>query len=115
MEPSSDWNSERRVLRSSDGEEFPLTVTRGCPELDESQALELISRLEAKQLQELRSHTASTARLVKVAKMSWWTALLEYVDTGENAAADLMMDKAAFLFGVDASRRSWVPEQTSGS
>ena len=63
-------NLERCVLRSSDGEELPLTVTRGCPELDESQALELISRLEAKQLQELRSHTASTARLVKVAKMS---------------------------------------------
>ena len=96
-----EWSPERCVLRSAEGEVYPLSVTRGCPELDEVQALELISRLEARQLEELKSRTASTATLVRVARMSWWAAMLSYAEEGNQAAADLVAEKAGFLFGVE--------------
>ena len=37
---------ESCTLVSAEGEELKLTVTKGCPELDEDQALKLIERLE---------------------------------------------------------------------
>ena len=105
------WTPDSCVLVSAEGEELKLTVTKGCPELDEDQALKLITKLEETQLQELRSRTTFTERVVKVAKMSWWTALKDYVETGHPVMGRTALDKSPFLMGIGAEEKAlWLGE-----
>ena len=82
------WTRRRCILRAPDGEEISLKVSAGCPELSETLALELISKIETEKLEQFRRKTAETELAVMRAKMVevttlWESSLREYVENGK--------------------------------
>ena len=97
-----DWTADHCVLHGEDGEEIPLQVTNGCPEVSEVVAQRLIHKLENQQLPELKENTTSSMKALKKIKMSWWTCLEEYVKAGDLECARAAVEKAIFLDHKDA-------------
>ncbi|CAE7258992.1 unnamed protein product [Symbiodinium sp. CCMP2456] len=54
------WSKKRCFLRAPDGREVALKVTSGCPEIDETKALELIAQIEQENLQQLKLQVERT-------------------------------------------------------
>ncbi|CAE7382697.1 GIP [Symbiodinium sp. CCMP2592] len=82
------WTRRRCILRAPDGEEVVLKVSGGCPELSETAALELISKIEAEKLERLRRSTVETERATLRAQMVevntiWERSLRTYVEDGK--------------------------------
>ena len=97
-----DWTADHCVLHGEDGEEIPLQVTNGCPEVSEVVAQRLIYRLETQQLPELKENTTSSMKALKKIKTSWWTCMEEYVKAGDLECARAAVEKAIFLDHKDA-------------
>ncbi|CAE7327876.1 RE1 [Symbiodinium sp. CCMP2592] len=82
------WTRRRCLLRTPEGEEISLKVSAGCPELSETMALELISKIEAEKLERLRRNIADAelasrrAQLVEVSTL-WERSLRSYVQQGK--------------------------------
>ncbi|CAE7864216.1 GIP, partial [Symbiodinium necroappetens] len=102
-----DWTASRCRLIAPSGRAFRLRVKGGCPEIMESEALVLISKLEEKRLEDLKSLEANVAegtsriRAVKaLMSKSWWDHMQDYVSLGSTNSAQLALQAAPFLADV---------------
>ena len=102
-----DWTASRCRLVAPSGRVFRLKVKGGCPELVESEALVLISKLEERKAEELKTlecnvaETASRIRAVKTSMSKGWFGHLEdYVSTGATSSAHLAVSAAPFFADV---------------
>ena len=102
-----DWTASRCRLITPSGRAFRLRVKGGCPEIMESEALVLISKLEEKRLEDLKSLEANVAegtsriRTVKaLMSKGWWDHLQDYVSLGSTNSAQLALQAAPFLADV---------------
>ena len=82
------WSAGSCKLYPPNGKPLRLRVKNGCPEVVESQALTLISRLEEHKLQqveELRRRTEQGKDRIRQAKLAmdktWWDHLVDYVSS----------------------------------
>ncbi|CAE7334850.1 GIP [Symbiodinium sp. CCMP2592] len=91
------WTKEICQLEGPDGEVVQLDVVRGCPQVSEKVAQDLIARLEEAHLPELQQTTAASVRALKAVKASWWSCLMEYSVSGNVASGQAAIDKAPFM------------------
>ena len=98
------WSAGSCKLYPPDGKSLRLRVKNGCPELVESQALTLISRLEEhkmQQVEELRRRTEEGKDRIRQAKIAmertWWDHLVEHVSSSTPAAGHMAVSTAPFF------------------
>ncbi|CAE7888738.1 RE1 [Symbiodinium microadriaticum] len=82
------WTKKKCVLRGPDGREIPLRTTTGCPEIDETTALELIAKIEEEKLQQLAEKAKVTQNaLMRACKVEsceqWQSSMKDYVLKGK--------------------------------
>ncbi|CAE7360569.1 GIP [Symbiodinium sp. CCMP2592] len=106
-----DWTAEHCVLHGEDGEQIPLQVTNGCPEVSEAVAQRLIHRLETQKLPELQESTQASAKMLKKLKASWWACMDEYVKSGDLLEAKAAVDKAIFIENKDVVKERLLTRQ----
>ena len=98
------WGKNKCKLEGPSGESINLKVREGCPEITEHQALELISRIEDRRLEQLRVNTSDTRTRVKAAAMAmnrtWFDHLLAYVNSDFSSEGFKAVEAAPFLDGV---------------
>ncbi|OLQ05931.1 Transposon Ty4-H Gag-Pol polyprotein [Symbiodinium microadriaticum] len=101
------WSAGSCKLYPPDGKSLRLRVKNGCPELVESQALTLISRLEEhkmQQVEELRRRTEEGQDRIRQAKIAmertWWDHLVEHVSSSAPAAGHMAVSTAPFFQDV---------------
>ena len=98
------WSAGSCKLYPPDGKSLRLRVKNGCPELVESQALTLISRLEERKMQqveELRRRTEDRIRQARIAmERTWWDHLVEHVSSSTPAAGHMAVSTAPFFQDV---------------
>ena len=101
------WSAGSCKLYPPDGKSLRLRVKNGCPELVESQALTLISRLEERKMQqveELRRRTEEGKDRIRQAKIAmertWWDHLVEHVSSSTPAAGHMAVSMAPFFQDV---------------
>ncbi|CAE7229842.1 RE1, partial [Symbiodinium sp. CCMP2456] len=99
-----EWAGSRCKLFGRDGEVINLRVRNGCPEITEQQALSLISKIEDRKLESLKSLTEITKAKVREAALAlnktWFDHLLTYCEAGLSTEALLAIDSAPFFEGV---------------
>ena len=104
-----DWSRSRCRLVAPDGASMKLSMRDGCPQLPEYQALTLISRLEEKKLDELRSATKETERIVQSAAMSmtksWFSSLVDFC-SADVRSGYRALDESPFLKDVPDDAKS---------
>ncbi|CAE7334978.1 GIP [Symbiodinium sp. CCMP2592] len=95
------WSPQGCKLQDDSGVERNLRVSGGCPLLQETEALAMISRLEDKKRELLESQTAATMDAVSLAamklEMSWRDHLDQYVKEGSVEAGVRALRDAPFL------------------
>ena len=98
------WSAGSCKLYPPNGKPLRLRVKNGCPEVVESQALTLISRLEEhklEQVEELRRRTEQGKDRIRQAKLAmdktWWDHLVDY-DTSPNTGSGQMAVSTAPFF-----------------
>ena len=98
-----DWSRSKCRLVAPDGVSMKLSMRDGCPQMPEFQALELISRLEQRKLDRLRSATAETEIIVRSAALSmdrsWFESLVGFCN-GDRSAGLRAVDSAPFFQDV---------------
>ena len=101
------WSAGSCKLYPPDGKSLRFRVKNGCPELVESQALTLISRLEEHKMQkveELRRRTEEGKDRIRQAKIAmertWWDHLVEHVSSSAPAAGHMAVSTAPFFHDV---------------
>ncbi|CAE7579192.1 GIP [Symbiodinium sp. CCMP2592] len=101
------WSAGSCKLYPPDGKSLRLRVKNGCPELVESQALTLISRLEEhkmQQVEELRRRTDEGKDRIRQAKIAmertWWDHLVEHVSSSAPASGHMAVSTAPFFQDV---------------
>ncbi|CAE7233632.1 GIP, partial [Symbiodinium sp. CCMP2456] len=96
-----EWYGSRCRLTGREGDVLNLRVRDGCPEITERQALDLISRIEDKKLEDLRNATTQTRSTVRAAAMalnkSWFDHLISYCRSGIGAEALRAIQDAPFF------------------
>ncbi|CAE7334262.1 RE1 [Symbiodinium sp. KB8] len=99
-----EWAGSRCRLYGKDGEVITLRVRNGCPEITEQQALSLISKIEDRKLEKLKSLTEVTKERVREAALSlqktWFDHLLSYCESALSSEAFLAINEAPFFEGV---------------
>ncbi|CAE7609261.1 GIP [Symbiodinium sp. CCMP2456] len=99
-----EWAGSRCKLFGRDGEVINLRVRNGCPEITEQQALSLISKIEDRKPESLKSLTEITKAKVREAALAlnktWFDHLLTYCESGLSSEALLAIDRAPFFEGV---------------
>ncbi|CAE7622325.1 KCNH4 [Symbiodinium sp. CCMP2592] len=95
------WSPQGCKLRDEFGVERNLKVSGGCPLLQETEALAMISRLEDKKREMLENHTTVTMDAVALAAMrlelSWRDHLEQYVKDGSMEAGLRALRDVPFL------------------
>ena len=94
-------------------------MKNGCPEVVESQALTLISRLEEHKLQqveELRRRTEQGKDRIRQAKLAmdktWWDHLVDYVSSPNTGSGQMAVSTAPFFQEVpDKALQRILPPQ----
>ena len=96
-----------------------LRVKNGCPEVVESQALTLISRLEEhklEQVEELKSRTEQGKDRIRQAKLAmdktWWDHWVDYVSSPNTGSGQMAVSTAPFFQEVpDKALQGILPPQ----
>ena len=116
-----DWTSTRCRLIAPSGRVFRLRVKAGCPEIVESEALVLISKLEEKRSLELKALEAnidegkSRIRTLKTNMSKGWFGHLEdYVSTGSVSSGHLAVKSAPFFADVPQASLQGLIEDAHG-
>ena len=116
-----DWTSTRCRLIAPSGRVFRLRVKAGCPEIVESEALVLISKLEEKRSLELKALEAnidegkSRIRTLKTNMPKGWFGHLEdYVSTGSVSSGHLAVKSAPFFADVPQASLQGLIEDVRG-
>ena len=101
------WSAGSCKLYPPDGRSIRLRVKNGCPEVMESQALTLISRLEEHkrhQADELRRRAKEGKDRIRQAKLAmdktWWDHTMDYVNSGDLATGNMAISTAPFFQDV---------------
>ena len=101
------WSAGSCKLYPPDGRSIRLRVKNGCPEVVESQALTLISRLEEHKLNqadELRRRAEEGKDRIRQAKLTmdktWWDHTMDYVNSGDLATGNMAISTAPFFQDV---------------
>ena len=101
------WSAGSCKLYPPDGRSIRLRVKNGCPEMVESQALTLISRLEEHKLNqadELRRRAEEGKDRIRQAKLTmdktWWDHTMDYVNSGDLATGNMAISTAPFFQDV---------------
>ena len=101
------WSAGSCKLYPPDGRSIRLRVKNGCPEVMESQALTLISRLEEHKLNqadELRRRVEEGKDRIRQAKLAmdktWWDHTMDYVNSGDLATGNMAISTAPFFQDV---------------
>ena len=101
------WSAGSCKLYPPDGRSIRLRVKNGCPEVVESQALTLISRLEEHKLNqadELRRKAEEGKDRVRQARLAmdktWWDHTMDYVNSGDLATGNMAISTAPFFQDV---------------
>ena len=105
------WSPQGCKLRDEFGVERDLKVSGGCPLLQETEALAMISRLEDKKREFLENQTATTMDSVTLAAMamekSWKDYLEQYVTNGERCSVPARCSRGMLeWFGPVCSTRA---------
>ena len=116
------WSAGSCKLLHPDGRKLKLRVRNGCPELVQSKALELISRLEERKLAEieqLKRHTEEGRDRIRQARIalekSWWEHLMDYARDGVSCSGDAAVANAPFFTDVPrCALRGLVPSGDAG-
>ena len=116
------WSAGSCKLLHPDGRKLKLRVRNGCPELVQSKALELISRLEERKLAEieqLKRHTEEGRDRIRQARIalekSWWEHLMDYARDGVSCSGDAAVANAPFFTDVPrGALRGLVPSGDAG-
>ncbi|CAE7408325.1 hypothetical protein AK812_SmicGene44191 [Symbiodinium microadriaticum] len=77
------WNSSECYLERGPNERIPLSVVRGCPEVSESTAHQLIKELEQQEVPRLREATMESVKILRDVEVSWWSCMVDYVVNGD--------------------------------
>ena len=105
------WSPQGCKLRDEFGVERDLKVSGGCPLLQETEALAMISRLEDKKREFLENQTVTTMDSVTLAAMamekSWKDYLEQYVTNGSVEAGLKGLRDAPFLQDVPGGMLEW--------
>ncbi|CAE7332024.1 unnamed protein product, partial [Symbiodinium sp. KB8] len=91
------WTANECALLRGDHEVIPLRVVRGCPEVDEHVAQQLIRELEQTQIPRLQDATMDSVRILRDVEVSWWSCLVEYVATGDVQAGKEALRRSMFF------------------
>ena len=101
------WSAGSCKLYPPDGRSIRLRVKNGCPEVVESQALTLISRLEEHKLHqadELRRRAEEGKDRIRQARLAmdktWWDHTMDYVNSGDLATGNMAISTAPFFQDV---------------
>ena len=101
------WSAGSCKLYPPDGRSIQLRVKNGCPEVMESQALTLISRLEEHKLHqadELRRRAEEGKDRIRQARLAmdktWWDHTMDYVNSGDLATGNMAISTAPFFQDV---------------
>ena len=101
------WSAGSCKLYPPDGRSIRLRVKNGCPEVVESQALTLISRLEEHKLNqadELRRKAEEGKDRIRQARLAmdktWWDHTMDYVSSGDLATGNMAISTAPFFQDV---------------
>ena len=101
------WSAGSCKLYPPDGRSIRLRVKNGCPEVVESQALTLISRLEEHKLNqadELRRKAEEGKDRIRQARLAmdktWWDHTMDYVNSGDLATGNMAISTAPFFQDV---------------
>ena len=79
-----EWSGRKCKLVSREGELIQLNVRQNCPVLTESQALNLISRLEDVKLKGLEEKTRNRVRAAAIRlEEDWFQKMLRYMKSGK--------------------------------
>ena len=113
------WSAGSCKLYPPNGKALRLRVKNGCPEVVESQALTLISRLEEHKLQqveELRRRTEQGKDRIRQAKLAmdktWWDHLVDYVSSPNTGSGQMAVSTAPFFQEVpDKALQGILPPQ----
>ena len=110
------WSAGSCKLYPPDGRSIRLRVKNGCPEVVESQALTLISRLEEHKLNradELRRKAEEGKDRIRQARLAtdktWWDHTMDYVNSGDLATGNMAISTA--LLSADVLQRMHALEQ----
>ncbi|OLQ00171.1 Retrovirus-related Pol polyprotein from transposon TNT 1-94 [Symbiodinium microadriaticum] len=95
------WTATECCLERNGDDTIPLQVVRGCPEVDEQTAQRLIDELEQCQVPRLKEATLDSVRILRDVEVSWWSCLVEYVDTGNVQAGSDSLLRASFFDEAD--------------
>ncbi|CAE7237540.1 unnamed protein product [Symbiodinium sp. CCMP2592] len=90
------WSLSRCFLQTGDGEQIPLSINSGCPQLCEAEALSIISRLEDKNREKLENATVTTMDRLALAALRMQT----YAATGNMDEGYRGLRDAGFLHGL---------------
>ena len=113
------WSAGSCKLYPPNGKPLRLRVKNGCPEVVESQALTLISRLEEhklEQVEELRRRTEQGKDRIRQAKLAmdktWWDHLIDYVSSPNTGSGQMAVSTAPFFQEVpDKALQGILPPQ----
>ena len=113
------WSAGSCKLYPPHGKPLRLRVKNGCPEVVESQALTLISRLEEhklEQVEELRRRTEQGKDRIRQAKLAmdktWWGHLVDYVSSPNTGSGQMAVSTAPFFQEVpDKALQGILPPQ----
>ena len=113
------WSAGSCKLYPPNGKPLRLRFKNGCPEVVESQALTLISRLEEhklEQVEELRRRTEQGKDRIRQAKLAmdktWWDHLVDYVSSPNTGSGQIAVSTAPFFQEVpDKALQGILPPQ----
>ena len=91
------WTAGDCSLLRGDEEVIPLRIVRGCPEVDEAVAQRLIRELEQTHVPRLEEATMESVKILKDVEVSWWSCMLEYVNSGDIQSGKESLRRALFL------------------
>ncbi|CAE7198011.1 GIP, partial [Symbiodinium natans] len=98
------WSPTECYLYDKSDNRIPLSVSGGCPQLCEAEALSLIAKIEDKRREVLENEIAETQDLVAMAALQldkgWKDYIREYVATGSLDAGLRSLRDAPFLKNV---------------
>ena len=115
------WSRSVCKLQSPEGRTYKLRIKSGCPQLQEHEALKLITQLEQAKLQkdvtQLEQATADTSTLVEKSRAfgqrTWFHRLMQYARDGSEDSACLALTNASWIdFAPDTLHSNLLPDQS---
>eukprot|EP00439_Symbiodinium_sp_Y106_P004177 s9189_g1.t1 len=118
------WSRSVCKLQSPEGHTYKLRIKSGCPQLQEHEALKLITQLEQAKLQkdvsQLEQATVDTSSLVEKSRAfgrrTWFHRLMQYARDGSAESARLALTNAAWIdLAPETLHGNLLPDQSQST